>query len=71
MNERAVYNSEDGKWYSEHETPWVIRNLGVGEKVHPFHSTVADTYADAFVGLFGHALVIPPITRSVRRVELA
>jgi len=71
MNERAVYNSEDGKWYGEHETPWVIRNLGVGEKVHPFHSAVADTYNEAFGVLFNHPLEIPQIQRSVRRVELA
>ena len=69
--ERAVYNSEDGKWYEEGDSPWKIRVVAVGQKVKPLHNAIADTYTDAFAALFGHAPVIPAIERSTRRVVLA
>lgn len=71
--ERAVYNSEDGKWYPEHAAPWKIRfvNKGRGDKIPPLVFALADTYTEAFTKLFGYAPVLPPIVRGVRPAVLA
>jgi hypothetical protein len=68
-NERAVYNSEDGRWYRQGDDPWTVRIVGKGEILKPLISARAYTSLDAFKSLFGHPLEIPPVSRSHRNHE--
>jgi hypothetical protein len=67
MNERVVYNSEDIKWYPEGDAPWKVRVVARGEQLKPLRFAIADTYADAFLALFGTEPLIPEIKRTPRR----
>lgn len=70
MSERAVYNSEDGKWYRQGDDPWVVRLVPKGSVLKPLVFAIADTYGDAFQQLFGHPVLFPVSVYSHRHVVL-
>lgn len=69
--ERAVYSSEDGKWYRQGDDPWTVRVVPIGHKIQPIFSVRADTMLEAFESLFHHPVQMPKIIRAPRRQELA
>jgi hypothetical protein len=71
MNERAVYNIDEDRWYKDGDDPWTVRVIPADRIVLPIKSVVADTYADAFLSLFGYPMPIPALVRSPRREVLA
>lgn len=66
IEERAVYNSEDDRWYRQGDDPWTVRIVQRGEVLKPLVSVRADNSLDAYANLFGHPLEIPPVQRSPR-----
>ena len=66
MNDRVVYNSEDGLWYKAGDDPWTIREIPNDRKVQPVPFAAADTYASAFENLFGYPAAMPILVRSPR-----
>ena len=70
MEEQAIYNSEDGKWYRLGDDYLSVRAVEKGTPVRPFVEGVrAMSYSEAFEMLFGHPVVIPPVERSARRAS--
>lgn len=67
MIEKAVYNSEDSKWYRMGDDPWTVRFVKVGDILKPLVFAIATTYTEAFEQLFGHPVPIPPPVRAPRR----
>jgi len=67
MFERAVYCTEEDRWYKQGDDPWTVRDIPADRVVTPIISVIADTYGEAFELLFGHAVVIPAPVRSARR----
>ena len=71
MDERVVYNEDDGRWYVQGDDPWVVRIVPKGSPVKPLRFAIADTYEEAFQQLFGHASPIPAVVRGHRNVVQA
>lgn len=69
MQEHAVYNSEDGKWYRQGDDPWTVRIVPQGSKLQPIFSVRADNVLEAFEDLFGYPLSMPAVTREARRSQ--
>lgn len=59
MDERAMYHSEDDRWYRQGEEPWRVLTVAVGEVLQPLFNVEAPTYAEAFEGLYGHPMEVP------------
>lgn len=71
MIERAVYHSEDGFWYRHGDEPWRVTVVVKGEKIREKPHVVADTYAEAFLLLYGKPTPISPQVRAPRRTIFA